>query len=61
MIAPKETKDKADNARLIEAYRYMISYYYVAKDDKAKATEFAHKLLKIDPEKDIAKQVLGVK
>lgn len=61
MIAPKETKDKADNARLIEAYRYMISYYYVAKDDKAKATEFAHKLLKIDPENDIAKQVLGVK
>ncbi len=61
LIAPKETKDKADNARLIEAYRYMLSYYFVVKEDKAKSTEYANKLLTIDPENEIAKQVLGVK
>ncbi len=61
LIAPKETKDKADNARLTEAYRYMLSYYFVVKEDKAKSTEYANKLLAIDPENEIAKQVLGVK
>lgn len=61
LIAPKATKDKTDNARLIETYRYMISYYYVVKEDKAKASEYAHKLISIDPNNEIAKQVLGVK
>lgn len=61
IIEPKANKDRTDNARLIEAYRYMISYYFVVKDNKAKATEYANKLIQIDPNNEIAKQVLDAK
>ena len=61
LIAPKAEKDATDKARLIESYRYMIAYYFISKDDKATAKDYANKLIAIDPENEIAKQVLGVK
>ena len=60
-IGPKADKDATDKARLIESYRYLISYYLVAQDDKATAKEFAQKLQEVDPENEIAKQVLEMK
>jgi hypothetical protein len=47
--------------RLVEAYRYLISYYLITKDDKATAKQFAAKLQEVDPENDTAKQVLELK
>lgn len=61
LIGPKTDLDNTDRARLIESYRYLISYYFVQKDDKAKGKEYAEKLLSIDPENEIAKQVLSTK
>ncbi len=60
LISPKSDYSASDKARLIESYRYMIAYYYITKDDKDKATEFAQKLIAIDPENAIAKQLLGM-
>ena len=46
---------------MIESYRYLISYYFVQKDDKETAKQYASKLQAIDPENEIAKQVLESK
>jgi len=59
IIGPKAEKDNTDRARLIESYRYLIAYYFIQKDDKATAQQYAQKLLELDPENEIAKQVLG--
>ena len=61
LIGPKAEKDNTDKARLNESYRYLISYYFIQKDDKATATSYAQKLIQIDPESEIAKQVLEMK
>ena len=61
LIAPKAEKDASDKARLVEAYRYNIAYYFIVKEDKAQAKEFANKLIAIDPDNEVAKQILGVK
>ena len=39
----------------------MIGYNFVVKEDKTTAKEFASKLQTIDPENEIAKQVLESK
>ena len=61
LIAPKAEKDASDKARLIEAYRYNIAYFFIVKEDKAQAKEFANKLIALDPNNEVAKQILGVK
>lgn len=61
LISPKAEKDAADKARLIEAYRYMISYHLIVKDDKATAKTVAAKLIEIDPTNETAKQVIDLK
>ena len=61
LIAPRAEKDATERARIIESYRYMIAYYLIVQDDKATAQDYAQKLLEIDPENDIAKQVLDAK
>lgn len=59
-LANKTDRDKADNARLTEAYRY-LGYYYLVKNDKAMADGYWKKVLEIDPENETAKQALGIK
>ena len=59
-MANKTDRDKADNARLTEAYRY-LGYYYLVKNDKAMADGYWKKVLEIDPENETAKQALGIK
>ena len=58
LIAPRDNKDATERARIIESYRYMIAYYFIVQDDKETAKNYAQKLIDIDPENDIAKQVL---
>ena len=61
LLGSKAERDNTDNVRLIEAYRYLISYYLINKDDKNTAKEFATKLQQVDPENETAKQVLELK
>ena len=61
LIGNKENKDATDKARLTESYRYLISYFFVLQDDKETAKQYAQKLLVIDPENEIAKQVMETK
>lgn len=59
-LANKADRDKADTARLLEAYRY-LGYYYLVKDNKATADTYWNKVLEIDPNNETAKQALGIK
>ena len=61
LLGNKADRDNTDKVRLIEAYRYLISYYLINKDDKNTAKEFAAKLQEVDPENETAKQVLELK
>jgi tetratricopeptide (TPR) repeat protein len=61
LIGAKENKDATDKARLTESYRYLISYFFVIQDNKETAKQYAQKLLEIDPENEIAKQVMTTK
>ena len=58
-LADKSDRDRADNARLSEAYRY-LGYYYLVKDNKAIADGYWNKVLEIDPNNATAKQALGI-
>jgi tetratricopeptide (TPR) repeat protein len=59
-----QAKGGNNNSILIEAYRYLSSYYYLTYDelkkaeDKALAVEYSHKLLELDPENVQAKQIV---
>ena len=58
LIEPRAEKDATERARIIESYRYMIAYNFIVKEDKQTAKAYAEKLIGIDPENEIAKQVL---
>ena len=59
-IEPKAEKSKSDTARLKEGYLYLISYLARVKNDMNAAKEVATKLAEIDPENEVAKQVLSI-
>ena len=61
LIEPRAEKDATERARIIESYRYMIGYNFVVKEDKEAAKAYALKLQAIDPNNEIAKQVLESK
>ncbi len=52
-----ESKDASDVAQLKQALSYNIVYFVKVNEDIAKAKEYAAKLLEIDPENAMAKQV----
>lgn len=57
------TRDAGDNQRLIEAYRYLGSYYYLNNDTPTSIANFK-KILEIAPDDEAAKtalEALGVK
>ena len=58
LIEPRANKDATERARIIESYRYMIAYNFIVKEDKEQAKAYSEKLIQIDPENEIAKQVL---
>ena len=53
--------NNSDKSRLKESYLYLISYYARVANDMAKAKECAVKLLEVDPENAVAKQVMEIK
>ena len=62
-LANSATRDNSDNQRLIEAYRYLGSYYYLNKDEATSIASFK-KILEIAPDDEAAKialEALGVK
>ena len=61
LLGNKADRDNTDKVRLVEAYRYLISYYLITKNDTNTAKEFARKLQEVDPENETAKQVLELK
>lgn len=61
LLGSKTNLDATEKARLKESYHYLISYYFIQKEDKATAKEYAAKMLVIDPENQIAKQVMEAK
>ena len=61
LIEPRAEKDATERARIIESYRYMIAYNFIVKEDKEAAKGFASKLQAIDPENEVAKQILEAK
>ena len=61
LIGPKAELDNTERARLKESYHYLISYYFIQKNDKDTAKQYAQKMIAIDPENEIAKQVLDAK
>ena len=61
LIGPKADLDNTDKARLKESYHYLISYYFIQKNDKDTAKQYAQKMIAIDPDNEIAKQVLDAK
>ena len=61
LIEPRADKDATERARIIESYRYMIAYNFIVLEDTATAKEYATKLQAIDPENEIAKQILETK
>ena len=52
-----DSKDASDTKQLKEALSYNIVYFVKVNEDIAKAKEYAAKLLEIDPENAMAKQV----
>ncbi len=59
IILAKDSREARDNARLVEAYRY-LGYYHLLKNDKATSDSYWHKVLEIDPENQSAKDALGM-
>ena len=56
-----ESKDASDIAQLKQALSYNIVYFVKVNEDIAQAKEYANKLLEIDPENAMAKQVSELK
>lgn len=58
ILLNKTTKADTDNARLIEAYRY-LGYYYLLQEDMENSNLYWNKILEIDPNNETAKQALS--
>lgn len=57
-IAEAGVKSDADKARITEACQYLGIYYFKIKSDNATAKPYFDKLIEIDPDNALAKQVL---
>lgn len=57
IIAPKAEKDRADQARLIECYRY-LGYYHLLQSNNEESIGYWNKILEIDPNHEVAKKAL---
>lgn len=59
-LETKAERSNSENAMLKQAYLYMIVYNFNVKQDKENAKVYANKMLAIDPENEIAKQVAAM-
>ena len=53
----KTTLDERHKERLVTGYRYLMSYYFIEKEDYALAAQYADKILALYPADDAATQV----
>lgn len=58
IIEPREERSSADNARLVESYRYLGGYYFLKQDDKESALVYFNKILEVSPNDAQALQVV---
>lgn len=61
IVSAKGELDNTGKNRLVEAYRYLIAYYYINQNNREAALPYCNKLLQIDPENEVAKAVLNAK
>ena len=61
MLSAKAEKSKSDINMLTTAWHYLMAYNFIVKNDKAKAKEYAGKILEINPEYAPAQQIRDVK
>lgn len=59
-LESKAERNNSEVSMMKQAYLYLIVYYFNVKQDKASAKTYANKMLTIDPENEIAKQVLAI-
>lgn len=59
LLEAKTDRTASETNDLIEGYRY-LAYYSYLKEDKSACQEYCHKILAIDPENQVAKQLLEV-
>lgn len=59
-LSAKQSLNNSEKQMLEQAYTYMIVYAFNVKQDKAQAKEFAQKLLQINPDNEVAKQVAAM-
>lgn len=60
-LGGKTELNSSQTSMLKQAYLYLMVYAFNVKKDKATAQQFAQKLLGVDPENAIAKQVMSIK
>ena len=58
LVGSKGDLDAVDKTRMTESLLYLISYYLFHENDKESAVGYANQLLDIDPDNEIAKEVL---
>lgn len=59
-LEAKAEKSNSEIAMMKQAYLYLIVYHYNVKQDKESAKAFANKMLVVDPENEVAKQVAAM-
>ena len=52
--------NSSEKAMLTQAYTYLMVYYFNVAQDKAQAKAYAEKMLQVDPNNEVAKQVIEV-
>ncbi|MDD2601788.1 MAG: tetratricopeptide repeat protein [Prevotella sp.] len=60
-LEAKAEKNDSEIAMMKQAYLYLIVYHFNVKQDKETSKVFANKMLTIDPENEVAKQVIAIK
>lgn len=60
IVNAKADKNATDNNRLIECYRYLMSYYFLIAKDTENAKVYVDKILEIDPANEQANAVKAV-
>lgn len=60
VIRSKGEPTEVNKSRLIQGYRYMMSYYYLTKKDYPHAADYARKILALDPENESAQNIINI-
>lgn len=59
-LVAKEERNSSEKTMATQALTYLLVYHYNVAKDKPKAKEYAQQLLTVDPENEVAKQVVAM-